>query len=113
MEAGIPRRVEWRTLGERHDELAVVDADRGEVLVACAATRDALADFLNDMTDIPRYPSDGGAGDSNLEARGRLVLARAEEDGQVLMVDPQLYWEGIASWFRSEGIDPHPWRRPT
>ena len=28
--------------------------------------------------------------------------------GEVIHVHPQLYWEGIAHWFRSQGLDPHP-----
>jgi len=26
-------------------------------------------------------------------------------------MDPELFWEGIYLWFRSQGIDPHPLRR--
>jgi hypothetical protein len=39
---------------------------------------------------------------------GDLVIARSE-DGDVLGVDPQLYWEGVAGWYRARGDDPHRW----
>jgi hypothetical protein len=40
---------------------------------------------------------------------GQLVLSRSQS-GDVLTVDPELYWDGIYFWFRSRGNDPHPWR---
>jgi hypothetical protein len=35
---------------------------------------------------------------------GELVSARAST-GEVLTMDPRLYWEGIFNWFRSRGVD--------
>src|SRR5256885_3094926 len=32
---------------------------------------------------------------------GNIVMSRSDE-GDVLWVDPALYWEGIAYWFRSD-----------
>ena len=40
---------------------------------------------------------------------GALVISRSA-DGDVLFIDPELYWNGIADLFRSRGDDPHPWR---
>jgi hypothetical protein len=28
----------------------------------------------------------------------------------VITMDPELFWEGIYLWFRSQGVDPHPMR---
>ena len=36
---------------------------------------------------------------------------RAQTGGDVLDIDPENYWDGIYYWFRSRGLDPHPWRR--
>jgi hypothetical protein len=36
-------------------------------------------------------------------------LSRSQQ-GDVIEVDPELYWVGIADWFRSRGADPHPLR---
>ena len=41
---------------------------------------------------------------------GQLVLSRAQRGGDVLDIDPEIYWDGIYYWFRSQGRDPHPWR---
>ena len=35
---------------------------------------------------------------------GELVIGRAE-DGAMLSVDPELFWEGVSRWFRSRGED--------
>jgi hypothetical protein len=37
-------------------------------------------------------------------AWGHLVIARGAS-GEVLTMDPELYWEGIYAWFRSRGVD--------
>jgi hypothetical protein len=69
-----------------------------------------LADFLNDMTTLA-----GNGGPDLDEARtdpaawGDLVIARSAE-GDVLFIDPERYWDGIAEFFRSRGDDPHPYR---
>ena len=42
---------------------------------------------------------------------GELVLSRAEQGGDVLAIDPEIYWDKIFEWFRSHGKDPHPWHR--
>ena len=46
----------------------------------------------------------------NPAAWGELVIARAKT-GEVLTMDPERFWDGIYRWFRSQGVDPHPWRR--
>ena len=47
-------------------------------------------------------------------ARADYVLTDSENTrNDVIWIDPGLYWERIAYWFRSRGIDPHPYRRPS
>jgi hypothetical protein len=69
-----------------------------------------LADFLNDMDALQadRGVAVHGPGSDPAEW-GDLVIARSET-GDILFVDPELYWDGIATVFRSHGDDPHPWR---
>jgi hypothetical protein len=89
--------------------LLVVEEDGG-VVRAWAAEPARLTDFLNDMSTLT------GHGDTQVdEARadpaawGDLVIARSA-DGDVLFIDPELYWNGIADHFRSRGNDPHLYR---
>ena len=67
-----------------------------------------LTDFLNDMEDLDTS-APAEVLDQSPEDWGELVIARSEE-GDVLYIDPQLYWEGVAYWFRARGDDPHRWR---
>jgi hypothetical protein len=102
-------RLEWRSKAEGDDVLLKVQDDGGQVIDAWQANPALLKDFLNDMTGF----DDGGGtvaiDEKDPEGWGRLVLARSEE-GEALIVDPELYWDGIAYWFRSRGDDPHPYR---
>lgn len=103
-------RIEWRSKAEGDDVLLKVQDDDGHVVSAWEANPALLKDFLNDMTSF-----DGGAGTVTVDEKdptgwGQLVIARSE-DGDTLRIDPELYWGGIAYWFRSRGDDPHPYRR--
>lgn len=69
-----------------------------------------LADFLNDMKALEAAGDvafDGPGTDP--DGWGDLVISRAE-NGDILFIDPELYWNGISTVFRSRGDDPHPWR---
>ena len=100
-------RIEWRSRTEGDDVIIAVDDTSNVVLRAWEANPTLIADFLNEMTDLS--DADTGKESTATEYWGNLVLSRSSE-GDVLDVDPQLYWEGIAFWFRSRGGDPHPWR---
>ena len=105
------QRIEWRSRSEGDDVLIAVDEDSNEVLRAWAADPALLTDFLNDMTELASQSS--GSDDQPTQQNwGDLVVSRSAE-GDVLDIDPQLYWEGVAYWFRSRGADPHPWHRRT
>lgn len=102
-------RIEWRSRAEGDDALLAVEEPSNTVLEAWKADAALLTDFLNDMTGLSAVSRDGvDISQRDPDTWGALVIARSES-GDVLNVDPQLYWEGIAYWFRSRGADPHPW----
>jgi hypothetical protein len=94
------------------DTLLVVDEDDNTVRQAVEAAPTVLRDFLNDMADLDtwRQGPSVAVDQRNPAAWGELVIARAKT-GEVLTMDPELFWEGIYVWFRSQGVDPHPLRR--
>jgi hypothetical protein len=108
-------RIEWRTRGKGDDALLFV-GDYGEapntVIKTWAANPGLLTDFLNDMAELDtgnmRLQTDVDRRDP--QQWGKLVLSRAQHGGDVLDIDPETYWDGIYYWFRSRGLDPHPWR---
>ena len=94
------------------DTLLVVDDEDNTVRQAVEATPPVLRDFLNDMAGLETWREGSAVAEDkrNPAAWGELVIARAKT-GEVLTMDPELFWEGIYLWFRSQGVDPHPWRR--
>ena len=68
-------------------------------------------EFLNDM-DLGRIRAGRIAevDDPDPSAWGDLVLTR-EAGGDIVFIDPQLYWESLFTLFRARGTDPHYWRR--
>jgi hypothetical protein len=109
-------RIEWRTKGRGSDSLLYV-REFGEAGDTVVKTWDAdsgrLSDFLNDMAEL-----DTAAGnlETDVDHRdplqwGKLVLSRAQPEGDVLEIDPEIYWDKIYYYFRSRGVDPHPWHR--
>jgi hypothetical protein len=109
-------RIEWRTRGKGDDALIFVReyGEAGEtVLKSWGADGRRITDFLNDMADLD---TSGGNLETAVNQRdpvdwGQLVLARAQPGGDVLDIDPEIYWDEIYYWFRSRGTDPHLWRR--
>jgi hypothetical protein len=95
------------------DTLLVINADDNTVRQAVPAAAPVLRDFLNDMADLDTWRQGGpavAAAKRDPATWGELVIARART-GEVLTMDPELFWDGIYRWFRSRGVDPHPWRR--
>jgi hypothetical protein len=107
-------RIEWRCRAEGDDALLAIEDESNRVVKAWEAEEASLTDFLNDMTGLeatgPEANGHGGVSQDNPEEWGELVIARSEA-GDILYIDPPLYWAGIAYWFRSRGNDPHTWRR--
>jgi len=110
-------RMEWRSRKEGDDTILVVEEGSNAVVNTWSADTDLLADFLNDMTGLgtpaptagPKGKATNGVDHTQRSPQewGNIVMSRSDE-GDVLWVDPALYWEGIAYWFRSKGRDPHP-----
>ena len=109
-------RIEWRTKGRGDDSLLFVReyGEAGDTVVkSWEADSGRITDFLNDMADL-----DTAAADLETDRHerdplqwGELVLSRSQPDGDVLEVDPEIYWDKIYYWFRSRGTDPHVWHR--
>ena len=102
------------TLGGRLAEkfVEVLFAPGFDAVAVEALVRKPNVRILNDMERL----SAESKGSNGLEAAqrvpqfwGPLVLARSQE-GEILQVDPEMYWDRMGYWFRSRGDDPHPWR---
>jgi hypothetical protein len=94
---------EWRTT-DASDTILIVDDDN-TVRQALTADAQILSTFLTDTGDLNSWS--GGSVDAahkSPDAWGELVIARAST-GEVITMDPRLFWEGIYSWFRSRGVD--------
>jgi hypothetical protein len=110
------QRIEWRTKGRGDDALLFVRefGEAGDTVVkSWDADSVRITDFLNQMSELDTTAA-------NLETRiderdplqwGELVLSRAQPGGDVLDIDPEIYWDKIYYWFRSRGTDPHLSRR--
>lgn len=112
-------RIEWRSRAEGDDTVLAVEEGSNAVVRTWTADTDVLANFLNDMVGLDGTPTDAGPDGKSTngvdhtqrspQEWGNVVMARSDS-GDVLSVDPALYWERIAYWFRSQGRDPHPAR---
>ena len=107
-------RIEWRTRGKGDDTLLFVGEfgeDSNTVLRKWEGTPALIADFLNDMADLDTtvVGLEVDVRERKPEQWGKLVLIRSQS-GDILAIDPELYWDGVYYWFRSRGVDPHPWR---
>ena len=98
-------QAEWRTKSEV-DTILIIDDEANTVCQALAADAALLSQFLTDMGDLHTWPGgDAIDGDQrNPAAWGELVIARANT-GEVLTMNPELFWTGISIWFRSRGVD--------
>ncbi len=104
-------RIEWR-YGNAGDVLLTVDEEGATALEVWEFDGTLLSDFLNLMAglDVHGRQAITDDGQRDPEEWGRLVIARSD-DGDVLRIDPELYWDRVAHWFRSQGGDPNPWQR--
>lgn len=108
-------RIEWRTNGKGDDALLFV-GEFGEagntVLKLWKADQATLNDFLNTMAG---FDTEFAGLETAIDQRepdqwGQLVLTRSTT-GQILQINPELYWDAIYYWFRANGADPHPMRK--
>jgi hypothetical protein len=108
-------RIEWRHRSKGDESVLLVGEAEGNpyrVLEAWPASTALIADLLNDMESVGA--TDGAlelsGGQRDPQSWGQLVIARDQEGGDVLAIDPELYWDGIYYWFRAHGLDAHPMR---
>jgi hypothetical protein len=95
---------EWRTASSGDTILIVSEGAR--VRAACQVTLPVLRKFLTDLGDLEQWVGDQPVESEprSPEAWGSTVLSRAHS-GEVLTVDPELFWDLIYRWFRSRGVD--------
>ncbi len=104
-------RIEWRSNGGGDDALLFV-SEFGEAGNTVLKTWDAdaarLTDYLNDMAglDTTFTGLETDVDQRDPEQWGNLILARST-DGEIVEINPELYWDGIYKWFRAHGNDPH------
>ena len=98
-------RAEWRTNGEC-DTILIVDEESNMVCQGQPADAAVLSHFLTDMGDLNTWSGEPPIDDDKCSpaAWGALIIARANT-GEVITMDPELYWTGISIWFRSRGVD--------
>lgn len=95
---------EWRSYGEFDVVLIVED---GVVREALTANADVLHDFLAVLIpDVASWEGDNSVDGqlSDPEAWGVLIMSRATS-GDVIDMNPERFWGGIGTWFRSHGVD--------
>ena len=100
----MPFSAEWRSLGESETVL-ILDEDN-TVREAIAAEPSVLSRLLTNMGELGAWQ---GASPVDTDKRdpaawGDLIIARAES-GEVITMDPERFWDGIYTWFRSRGVD--------
>ena len=100
--------VEWR-LRDGADALLRVDASERAVSEVSPPDEATLKSYLavTGTVDVWRSwmawrPVDGGGRDP--DEWGELVLSRAD-NGEVISIDPELFWERVHRLFRSRGVD--------
>lgn len=100
--------VEWR-LRDGADAFLLLDSRSHAVSAVCAPDEGILKSFLRVTGTLDAWQGWSEwcpleAVDQNPERWGELVLSRAD-NGDVISIDPELYWQGIYRWFRSRGRD--------
>jgi hypothetical protein len=109
--------IEWRRKSTGDDTLLAIEKETDAVIKSWPASTELLMDFLNDMKNLDDRPDErkSGNGVDHIHRRpaewGDLVMSRGD-DGDVIWLDPELYWDGVAYWFRSKGLDPHTYHAP-
>lgn len=96
--------IQWRLLPTQ-DTIVIVDSGE-HVLSATSADAMLLSKMLTQPGDLRKWSNEKPleAVDRDPETWGELVISRSEE-GEILVMDPELFWNGVYEWFRSRGID--------
>lgn len=97
-------RTEWRRAAG--SEVVLVVDDQGAVRKAVPADAAVLRAFLAQLGVAAEIESADGMAlaSTDPDQWGSLVMARTQM-GEIIWVDPRLYWDGIYQWFRSRGVD--------
>ena len=95
---------EWR-VGPVRESVLIVD-EGSCVRAAFEATPQRLSLLLTDPGDLALWQATGALTPQQQHPAwwGELVISRADS-GEVLWIDPELFWDGILKWFRSRGVD--------
>jgi hypothetical protein len=95
-------RAEWRTASSG-DTLLLVDAT-SRVIAARTADTGSLSTFLTTNGNFESLTGTLVIWSESPEDWGDEVMSRAGT-GEVLAVDPELFWDRIHRWYRSRGVD--------
>ena len=100
--------VEWR-VQDGSDSIVVVDPTTPRVTDVVIPDAVVLKDFLAVTGKLERWRKWTGwrsvnGEERNPEAWGELVIGR-NDNGDVLEVFPELFWERVYRWFRSRRVD--------
>ncbi len=95
---------EWRSYGEFDVVLILEDGVVKEALTADAAV---LHDFLAVLIpNVAAWEGDHPIEGNRLDpaAWGTLIMSRTTS-GDITDMDPERFWAGVGTWFRSRGVD--------
>ena len=95
---------EWRSLGE--SETVLIIDESNNVREAIASEPAVLSRLLTNMGELGSWQGTIPVAADKLDpgSWGDLIIARAES-GEVITMDPEFFWDGIYTWFRSRGVD--------
>src|SRR5688572_11629443 len=91
-------RLEWRSRAEGDDTILAVEVGSNAIVKTWLADVELLTDFLNDMAGLDMVALEATTGNGvdytqrPPQEWGDLVMSRSDA-GDVLSVNPQLYWE--------------------
>jgi hypothetical protein len=95
-------RIEWRTTASGEILLVVDNCSR--VTAALRAEQALLSKFLRVAGNFDEWVGTEDLDNVEPESWGDLVLSRADT-GEVLEIDPELFWDRIQRLFRVHGAD--------
>ena len=100
--------VEWR-LRDGADSLVLVDPDSGTLSEVPTPDAAVIKAFLTVSSDLTAWQksmswSEVNEGNRDPDNWGELVLSR-DDHGEVIDIDPELFWERVHRHFRSKGVD--------
>jgi hypothetical protein len=101
-------KVEWR-VRDGADAIVLVDPSAESVAAFARPGENELKAYLAVAGNLERWRDSiswqAAAGETRDPTFwGQLVLSR-DDDGDVLYIDPELFWDGVYRWFRSRGVD--------